>query len=58
MVDMAELRKIGVIVNLAIWFAIHAMFARVHPVRGFGFSFDAPEIASANVATELPSPRV
>jgi chromate transporter len=39
---------VGVILNLAIWFAIHAMFARVRPVRGFGLAFDAPAFASAN----------
>lgn len=40
---------VGVILNLAIWFAVHAMFARVYPVRGFGFAFDAPVLASANL---------
>ena len=40
---------VGVILNLAIWFAIHAMFARVQPVRGFGLSFDAPLLATANL---------
>ena len=40
---------VGVIVNLAIWFAIHAMFARVYPVNAFGLSFEAPILASANV---------
>ena len=40
---------VGVILNLAIWFAVHAMFARVEPVRGFGFAFDAPALASANL---------
>jgi chromate transporter len=33
---------VGVILNLAIWFAIHAMFRQVQPWRGFGFSFDIP----------------
>jgi chromate transporter len=33
---------VGVILNLAIWFAIHTVFREVWPVRGFGFSFDAP----------------
>ena len=38
---------VGVILNLAIWFAIHAMFRQVQPWklqpwRGFGLSFDLP----------------
>ena len=40
----------GVILNLAVWFAIHTMFARTWPVRGFGLAFDAPVLASANPA--------
>ena len=40
---------VGVILNLAIWFAVHAMFARVYPVRGLGFAFDAPVPSSANL---------
>jgi chromate transporter len=31
---------VGVILNLAIWFGIHCIFATVRPVRGFGFAFD------------------
>ncbi len=37
---------VGVILNLALWFAIHAMFRTVHPFRGFGLSFDMPVLAS------------
>jgi chromate transporter len=33
---------VGVVLNLAIWFAIHTVFHEVRPVRGFGFSFEAP----------------
>ena len=40
---------VGVILNLAIWFAVHAMFAQVYPIRGFGLAFDAPDILSANL---------
>jgi chromate transporter len=39
---------VGVILNLAIWFAIHTVFREVRPVRGFGFSFDAPVITSVD----------
>jgi chromate transporter len=33
---------VGVILNLAIWFAIHTLFRQTTPVRGFGVAFDAP----------------
>jgi chromate transporter len=39
---------VGVILNLAIWFAIHTMFREATPVRGYGFAFDAPVLASAD----------
>jgi chromate transporter len=39
----------GVILNLAIWFAIHTIFRDVVPVRGHGLSFDAPVLASADI---------
>lgn len=37
---------VGVILNLALWFAIHSMFREVNHVSGFGFSFDLPVPAS------------
>jgi chromate transporter len=40
----------GVILNLAIWFAIHTIFRETVPVRGYGLSFDAPLPASADLA--------
>jgi chromate transporter len=33
---------VGVILNLAIWFALHTWFHEVRQVQGFGFSFDVP----------------
>jgi chromate transporter len=39
---------VGVVLNLAIWFAIHTVFRETWPVRGYGFSFDAPVIASVD----------
>src|SRR5438132_1131630 len=39
---------VGVILNLAIWFALHTIFLETFPVRGFGLSFDAPVPASVN----------
>jgi chromate transporter len=37
---------VGVILNLAIWFALHTWFRDSQHVQGFGFSFDAPVLAS------------
>jgi chromate transporter len=38
-----------VILNLAIWFALHTIFRETFPVRGLGLSFDAPVVASVNL---------
>jgi chromate transporter len=37
---------VGVILNLAVWFALHTWFGQSRPVRALGLSFDAPEVAS------------
>ncbi len=37
---------VGVILNLAIWFALHTWFGQSTHVRAFGLSFDAPVAAS------------
>ena len=37
---------VGVIANLAVWFALHALFHRTFPVRAALLSFDAPIPAS------------
>jgi chromate transporter len=39
---------VGVILNLAIWFAIHSIFRETIPIRAFPFSFDAPSLASVD----------
>ncbi|PWB79685.1 MAG: chromate transporter [Methylocystaceae bacterium] len=39
---------VGVILNLAIWFAIHSMFRQTYAVRGFGFDFEVPVVASVD----------
>jgi len=39
---------VGVILNLAIWFAIHTVFRETVPVRAFPLSFDAPRLASVD----------
>jgi chromate transporter len=40
---------VGVILNLAIWFAIHTVFLQTVPVQGYGLNFDAPVLASLDV---------
>jgi chromate transporter len=40
---------VGVVLNLAIWFALHTIFREVRPVRGYGFAFDMPVLGSANL---------
>lgn len=44
---------VGVIANLAFWFALHVMFADVRVAAGYGMSIDVPVLASVNVASVL-----
>ena len=37
---------VGVILNLAVWFALHTWFRETRPVRAVGLAFDAPVPAS------------
>jgi chromate transporter len=37
---------VGVILNLAIWFAIHSIFHETRPLKGYGLSMDVPVPAS------------
>ena len=39
---------VGVILNLAIWFALHTVFRQVTAVRSYGLSFDVPVLASVD----------
>ncbi len=39
---------VGVVLNLAIWFAIHTVFREVDPVRVFPLAFDAPRLTSVD----------
>jgi chromate transporter len=39
---------VGVILNLALWFAIHAIFRVSTRISGFGMSFDAPVLSSVD----------
>jgi chromate transporter len=40
---------VGVILNLAIWFALHVLFAEVDTVEGFGITIDIPVLTSVNL---------
>ena len=40
---------VGVILNLAIWFAVHTVFRATRHIGGFGLSFDAPVLTSLDV---------
>jgi chromate transporter len=42
---------VGVILNLAIWFALHVLFAEVHEVRVLGMTLDVPVPGSLRVAS-------
>ncbi len=44
---------VGVVLNLAIWFAVHVGFANVLEWRGFGVRILLPDLASANVPAIL-----
>ncbi|HVE20909.1 MAG TPA: chromate efflux transporter [Acidocella sp.] len=39
---------VGVVANLAVWFALHVLFRTTMPVRELGMSFDAPVFGSLN----------
>jgi chromate transporter len=39
---------VGVILNLAIWFAIHTLFRATVPVHSLGLSFEAPVLSSVD----------
>jgi chromate transporter len=40
---------VGVVLNLAIWFALHTLFREVKPVQGYGVSFDMPVLTSVDL---------
>lgn len=41
---------VGVVLNLALWFAIHTIFSATIEVRAWPFAFDAPVFSSVNIA--------
>src|ERR671910_137372 len=40
---------VGVVLNLAIWFALHVLFAEVNEVRALGMTVDVPVLSTVNV---------
>ena len=46
---------VGVILNLAIWFAIHALFREVFAFKGYGLALDLPVASSLNIWAALLS---
>ena len=44
---------VGVILNLAIWFAIHVLFRETIPIQGFGLSFEVPALSSVDALALL-----
>jgi chromate transporter len=41
---------VGVILNLAVWFALHTLFGQVATLQGYGLRLDMPVLASVNWA--------
>jgi len=46
---------VGVILNLAVWFALHVLFARLVPVHWLGASVDLPVVSSVDVPSLILS---
>jgi chromate transporter len=46
---------VGVILNLALWFALHTIFGEVREVRGAGLALDVPVLSSLDPAAALLS---
>jgi len=42
---------VGVILNLAIWFALHVLFAELRELRSLGMTLDVPTLGSLRVAS-------
>jgi chromate transporter len=40
---------VGVILNLAVWFALHVLFGELHQVRTLGMVIDVPVLSTVNV---------
>jgi chromate transporter len=44
---------VGVILNLAVWFALHLAFGEVNEVRAYGLKLQVPVLATINVASVI-----
>ncbi len=44
---------VGVILNLAVWFALHVLFAELRPVHWLGAQIELPLLASANLPSMI-----
>jgi chromate transporter len=44
---------VGVIMNLAVWFGLHVLFQRMVELRWAGLVFEAPQLASINLASAV-----
>ena len=42
---------VGVVLNLAVWFALHVLFGELYEVRALGLRLDVPVLASVNLAS-------
>jgi chromate transporter len=42
---------VGVVLNLAIWFALHVVFGEVNVVQAFGLKLQVPVLATLDVAS-------
>jgi len=40
---------VGVVLSLAVWFAIHTVFRETAPIRAFPFAFDMPQTSSIDL---------
>ena len=46
---------VGVILNLAVWFALHVLFAKLTPVHWLGASVDVPVLSSLDIPSAVLS---
>src|SRR6185369_15376408 len=44
---------VGVILNLAVWFALHVLFRELHEFNGLGMTLSAPVLGSINIPSLL-----
>jgi chromate transporter len=40
---------VGVVLNLAVWFALHVLFAELRPIQGWGISLEVPIFSGVNL---------